>query len=70
MVLVSTGEQLSRVFFLASMRAVANFFGEQRDMSNQAFYIKIRASEHLQKCCEREQASTNVIFASNSSTWK
>ena len=34
-------------------------------MSNQAIYIKIRACEHLQKCREREQASTNVTFASN-----
>ena len=28
---------------------------------------KIRACEHLQKFCEHEQASTHLIFASNSS---
>ena len=60
MVLVSTCEQASS----------CKFFAEQGDMNNQAFYIKIRACEHLQKCCEREQASTDVIFESNSSTWK
>ena len=35
MILVSTGEQASRVFFLASMRTVAIFFGEQQDMTEQ-----------------------------------
>ena len=33
----------------------------------QGILTKIRACEHLQKFCEHEQASTPVIFASNSS---
>ena len=33
----------------------------------QGISTKIRACEHLQKLCEHEQASTHLIFASNSS---
>ena len=33
----------------------------------QGILTKIRVCEHLQKFCEHEQASTHVIFASNSS---
>ena len=66
MVLVSTGELTRRVAFLASTRAVANFFGEQQNMSNQALYIL--KSEQASTWKNVASASTNVIFASNSST--
>ena len=35
--------------------------------TRQGILTKIRACEHLQKFCEHEQASTHLIFASNSS---
>ena len=35
--------------------------------TRQGILTKIRACEHLQKFCEHEQASTRLIFASNSS---
>ena len=35
--------------------------------TQQGILTKIQASEHLQKFCEHEQASTHLIFASNSS---
>ena len=35
--------------------------------TRQGILTKIRACEHLQKFCEHEQASTPLIFASNSS---
>ena len=35
--------------------------------TRQGILTKIRACEHLQKFCEHEQASTYLIFASNSS---
>ena len=35
--------------------------------SQQGILTKIRACEHLQKFCEHEEASTHLIFASNSS---
>ena len=38
-----------------------------RDANMQGSLTKIRACEHLQKFCEREQANTHRIFASNSS---
>ena len=34
--------------------------------TRQGILTKIRACEHLQKICEHEQASTRVIFVSNS----
>ena len=36
----------------------------------QGILTKIRACEQLQKCCEHEQASTHLIFASSSSKAK
>ena len=36
----------------------------------QGILTKIRACEHMQKFCEHEQASTHLIFASNSSKGK
>ena len=36
-------------------------------ITRQESLTKIRACEHLQKYCEHEQASTHLIFASNSS---
>ena len=38
--------------------------------TRQGILTKIRACEHLQKFCEHEQASTHLIFASNSSKGK
>ena len=38
--------------------------------TRQGILTKIRACERLQKFCEHEQASTHVIFASNSSNGK
>ena len=38
--------------------------------ARQGILTKIRACEHLQKFCEHEQASTHLIFASNSSKGK
>ena len=35
--------------------------------TQQGILMKIRACEHWQKFCEHEQASTHLIFASNSS---
>ena len=35
--------------------------------TRQGILKKIRACEHLQKFCQQEQASTHLIFASNSS---
>ena len=35
--------------------------------TRQGVLTKIRACEHLEKFCEHEQASTHLIFASNSS---
>ena len=35
--------------------------------TQQGILTKIRACEHLQKFCDHEQASTHLIFASNSS---
>ena len=35
--------------------------------TRQGILTKIRACEHLQKFCEHKQASTYLIFASNSS---
>ena len=35
--------------------------------TRQGILTKVRACEHLQKCCEHEQASTHLIFVSNSS---
>ena len=35
--------------------------------TRQGILMKIRACEHLQKFCEHEQASTHLIFSSNSS---
>ena len=35
--------------------------------TRQGILTKIRACEHLQKFCEHEQASTHLIFTSNSS---
>ena len=37
------------------------------DATQQGILTKIRASEHLEKFCEHEQASTHLIFASSSS---
>ena len=35
-------------------------------LDNREIFTKIRACEQLQKFCEHEQASSHVIFASNS----
>ena len=62
-----------------SMRAIAkilrarasehssNFCEQFEQRPNFASTFKIRACEQLQKFCEHEQASTHLIFASNSS---
>ena len=57
------GETLSPVsVFVSKMQIIRNYAYATR----QGILTKIRACEQLQKFREREQASTHLIFASNS----